>query len=67
MQQHVHGRRPRLPAELIELESLLERFMSRHREDRFPDAIAAAAAVRGMLEQMTPPMASSDVAAEGGS
>jgi serine/threonine protein kinase len=54
MQQHVHGRRPRLPPELAECDALLEQFMARLREERFADAVAAAAAVRAALVHMAP-------------
>jgi serine/threonine-protein kinase len=54
MQQHVQGRRPRLSPDLAECDALLEQFMSRERDDRFPDAITAAAAVRATLVRMTP-------------
>jgi serine/threonine protein kinase len=65
MQQHVHGPRPRLPVELIDYEALLDRFMSRQRDDRFADAIAAAAAMRAALERLTPAVGGSGLAAEG--
>jgi eukaryotic-like serine/threonine-protein kinase len=52
MQKHVHGQRPRLPAELLEFEALLAHFMSLQRDERFPDAIAAAAAVRLTLARL---------------
>jgi len=66
MQQHVHGPRPRLPVEHVEYEALLEHFMARQRDERFPDAISAAAALRDALERMTTPLATTDVAASSG-
>jgi serine/threonine protein kinase len=53
MQQHVHGPRPRLPTEHIEHEALLEHFMARQRDERFPDAIAASLALQGAIERVT--------------
>jgi serine/threonine protein kinase len=66
MQQHVHGPRPRLPVEHVEYEALLEHFMARQRDERFPDAIAASAALKDALERISrvePPTAA---AAQGG-
>jgi serine/threonine protein kinase len=53
MQQHVHGPRPRLPPDLVEYEALLEHFMARQRDERFPDAIAATGALGDALERLT--------------
>jgi serine/threonine protein kinase len=52
MQQHVHGPRPRLAPQQVEYEALLEHFMARQRDERFPDAISAAAALTDALERM---------------
>jgi hypothetical protein len=60
MQQHVHGPRPRLPAALVEYEALLEHFMARQREERFPDAISAAAALSSAVERLLPSMGDAD-------
>jgi serine/threonine protein kinase len=65
MQQHVHGPRPRLPTEHVEYEALLEHFMARQREERFPDAIAAAGAVGDALERMAREALPAPVAAQG--
>jgi serine/threonine-protein kinase PpkA len=54
MQQHVHGPRPRLPAEQVEYEALLEHFMARQRDERFPDALSAVAALGDALERIPP-------------
>jgi eukaryotic-like serine/threonine-protein kinase len=53
MQQHVHGPRPRLPPDQIEYEALLEHFMARQRDERFPDAIAATGALSDALERIS--------------
>jgi serine/threonine protein kinase len=53
MQQHVHGPRPRLPADQIEYEALLEHFMARQRDERFPDAIAATGALADALARIS--------------
>jgi serine/threonine protein kinase len=65
MQQHVHGPRPRLPIEYVEYEALLEHFMARQRDDRFPDAISATAALRDVLERLTTTVATPDLVAQG--
>jgi DNA-binding NarL/FixJ family response regulator len=52
MQQHVHGPRPRLLPEHVEYEALVERFMARTPEERFPDAISAAAALSSALDRI---------------
>jgi serine/threonine protein kinase len=52
MQQHVHGPRPRLPPQQIEYEALLEHFMARQRDERFPDALAASGALADALERL---------------
>ena len=65
MQQHVHGPRPRLPAEQVEYEALLEHFMARQRDERFPDAIAAAAALGDALERLKPREEPTHAAAQG--
>jgi serine/threonine protein kinase len=64
MQQHVHGPRPRLSTELVEYEALLEHFMARSRDERFPDAIAASAALTSALERLTPEPAVAEAAAQ---
>jgi len=48
----VHGPRPRLPAQQIEYEALLEHFMARQRDERFPDALAASGALADALERI---------------
>jgi serine/threonine protein kinase len=65
MQQHVHGPRPRLPPEHIEYEALLEHFMARQREERFPDAIAACGALADALVRMSREAPLPRVAAQG--
>jgi len=62
MQQHVHGPRPRLPSECIAYEALLERFMARQRDERFPDAICASAALTDVLERHATTAAPTDLA-----
>ncbi|HXN79798.1 MAG TPA: protein kinase [Steroidobacteraceae bacterium] len=52
MQQHVHGPRPRLPAELSTFEALLNRFMSRERDRRFPDAVTAYSALMAAIDEL---------------
>jgi hypothetical protein len=52
MQQHVHGPRPRLLAKQVQYEALLESFMARAREERFADAISAAAALSSALDRI---------------
>jgi eukaryotic-like serine/threonine-protein kinase len=54
MQQHVHGPRPRLLAEHLGYEALIEHFMARSRDERFPDAISASAALSSALERLVP-------------
>lgn len=66
MQQHVHGPRPRLPIEQVEFEALLEHFMARQRDERFPDAIAASGALSDALERISREVAPAPVAAHGG-
>jgi eukaryotic-like serine/threonine-protein kinase len=65
MQQHVHGPRPRLLPEHVEYEALLENFMARQRDERFPDAIAAAGALSSALDRMVPAPAHTAFAAQG--
>ena len=52
MQQHVHGPRPRLPTELSTFEALLNRFMSRERDRRFPDAVTAYSALMAAIDEL---------------
>jgi serine/threonine protein kinase len=66
MQQHVHGPRPRLPVGQVEYEALLEHFMARQRDERFPDAIAASGALKDALERISREVPSSAAAAQGG-
>jgi hypothetical protein len=54
MQQHVRGPRPALPPECAALEPLLDRLMARDREQRFADALAAEAELRGMFAMLRP-------------
>jgi serine/threonine-protein kinase PpkA len=63
MQQHVHGPRPPLPAELAAFEPLLDRFMSRERGKRFPDAASAYAALMGAIDKLPAPAAASSAQA----
>jgi hypothetical protein len=66
MQQHVYGPRPRLSAQLLQYEALLEHFMARQRDERFPDAISATAALASALERITPLIGTDDeVVAQG--
>jgi serine/threonine protein kinase len=65
MQQHVHGPRPRLAPEHIEYEALLEHFMARQRDERFPDAIAASGALSDALERMSREAPAPRAAAQG--
>jgi DNA-binding response OmpR family regulator len=65
MQQHVHGPRPRLPAEYVEYEALVEHFMARSRDERFADAIAASGALGSALERLTLQPAVAQAAAQG--
>ena len=51
MQQHVHGSRPPLSGELAALEPLLEGLMARDRGRRFPDAVAAHAAIKAAIDE----------------
>jgi serine/threonine protein kinase len=62
MQQHVRGTRAALPPSCAALEPLLDRLMAREREQRFPDAQTAAAALSGALAMLTPSAARADVA-----
>jgi hypothetical protein len=64
MQQHVHGPRPPLPAELAALEPLLDRFMSRERGKRFADATAAYAALMTAIEKLPAPAQDARAASE---
>jgi serine/threonine protein kinase len=66
MQQHVHGPRPRLPIEHVEYEALLEHFMARQRDERFPDAIAASAALGDALERISRETVPVSAVAQGG-
>jgi hypothetical protein len=66
MQQHVHGPRPRLLAKQVQYEALLESFMARSREERFPDAIAAAAALSVALDRTLQDAPLRAIAAQGG-
>jgi eukaryotic-like serine/threonine-protein kinase len=66
MQQHVHGPRPRLPIEHVEYEALLEHFMARQRDERFPDAISASAALRDALERSSRETVPAGAVAQGG-
>jgi len=50
MEQHVSGRRAALPGPCSALEPLLDRLMAREREQRFPDAASASAALREAIE-----------------
>jgi DNA-binding response OmpR family regulator len=52
MQQHVHGPRPPLPPELAMFEPLLEQLMARERGRRFPDAVAAYAALMAAIDDL---------------
>jgi DNA-binding response OmpR family regulator len=54
MQQHVRGPRPALPPECAVLEPLLDRLMARDREQRFADALAAEAELRGAIALLRP-------------
>jgi serine/threonine protein kinase len=63
MQQHVHGPRPPLPPELSALDPLVDRFMSRERGKRFPDAVAACAALTAAIDRLAPQPAASDLQA----
>jgi eukaryotic-like serine/threonine-protein kinase len=63
MQQHVHGPRPPLPAELAAFEPLLDRFMSRERGKRFPDAASAYAALMAAIDKLPAPAATSSAQA----
>jgi eukaryotic-like serine/threonine-protein kinase len=66
MQQHVHGPRPRLLPDHAEYETLLESFMARAREQRFPDAVAAAAALSSALDRIGQDVPLGAIAAQGG-
>jgi len=50
MQQHVHGPRPPLAGDLAALEPLLEGLMARDRTRRYPDAVAAYAAIMAAID-----------------
>jgi serine/threonine-protein kinase PpkA len=65
MQQHVHGPRPRLPAELAALEPLLDQFMARERGRRFPDSVTAYTALMAAIDQLAVPSAPVDAEAAG--
>jgi serine/threonine protein kinase len=52
MQQHVHGPRPPLPPELAVFEPLLDKFMTRDRGRRFPDAATAYAALKDAIDEL---------------
>jgi DNA-binding response OmpR family regulator len=65
MQQHVHGPRPRLPAELAALEPLLDQFMARERGRRFPDSVTAYTALMAAIDQLPAPSAPVDAEAAG--
>jgi hypothetical protein len=70
MQQHVHGPRPPLPAELAALEPLLDRFMSRERGKRFADAASAYTALMTAIDKLPAQAQGSQAAtarAQGGS
>jgi serine/threonine protein kinase len=62
MQQHVRGSRPALPLPCAALEPLLDRLMSREREQRFADARAAEAALGGAIAMLAPASPKSDAA-----
>jgi serine/threonine-protein kinase PpkA len=66
MQQHVHGPRPRLPIEHVAHEALLEHFMARQRDERFPDAISASAALGDALERISRDTVPASAVAQGG-
>jgi eukaryotic-like serine/threonine-protein kinase len=63
MQQHVHGPRPRLPAQLAVFEPLLEQLMARERHRRFPDAAAAYSALKAAIDELATPAAAVDAQA----
>jgi serine/threonine protein kinase len=65
MQQHVHGPRPRLLAKQAQYEALLDSFMARAREERFPDANSAAAALSVALDRMLQDVPLRAIAAQG--
>ena len=65
MQQHVHGPRPRLPAQLAAFEPLLEQLMARERHKRFPDAAAAYSALKAAIDELATPAAPVDAQAGG--
>jgi eukaryotic-like serine/threonine-protein kinase len=52
MQQHVHGPRPPLPPQLSAFEPLLDKFMTRDRGRRFPDAVTAYAALMAAIDKL---------------
>jgi DNA-binding response OmpR family regulator len=52
MQQHVHGPRPRLPAQCAALEPLLDQLMARERGQRFPDAVTAYSALMAAIDNL---------------
>jgi len=52
MQQHVHGPRPPLPPEVALFEPLLDKFMTRDRGRRFPDAATAYAALKDAIDEL---------------
>jgi hypothetical protein len=67
MQQHVHGPRPPLPAELAAFEPLLDRFMARERGKRFADAASAYAALMIAIDKLPAPGAQAASAGTQGS
>jgi DNA-binding response OmpR family regulator len=64
MQQHVHGPRPRLPAQFAALEPLLDQFMARERGRRFPDAAAAYSALMAAIDDLAAEAAPVEAAAD---
>jgi serine/threonine protein kinase len=62
MQQHVHGPRPPLPPELAVFEPLLDKFMTRDRGRRFPDAATAYAALKDAIDELATHAAPATVA-----
>jgi DNA-binding response OmpR family regulator len=65
MQQHVHGPRPPLPPELAAFEPLLDKFMTRDRGRRFPDAATAYAALKDAIDELAAHAAPDTVGAGG--
>jgi eukaryotic-like serine/threonine-protein kinase len=64
MQQHVHGPRPPLPAQFASLDPLVEQLMARERGRRFPDAVAAYAALKAAIDTLAAETVPADAAAE---